>query len=152
MFRDPRPILDPNGHIFAVLAGMPADPTYKASATSVFEEFKAAGQMERFNAKERSHHRGHFPTVMFGISSGNGQPAPARLKTGCHGELVGMLLESAGLSRIANYQDCELVTTRVVNHLTHLLIFSCISTLVTYHVFLLPPLLACCRREDGRIP
>ena len=40
--RDPRPVVDSSGRIFAVLAGMPADPTYEASAQAAFKETKAA--------------------------------------------------------------------------------------------------------------
>jgi hypothetical protein len=104
-FRDPRPIVDPKGYIFAVLAGMPADPTYKASTAAVFNEFKAAGEGEAFKVEECIHRRGRFAALPFGISYGNGQTAPARLRTGGHDGLIEMLRGSKDLKRIANYAD-----------------------------------------------
>jgi hypothetical protein len=117
--RDPRPLVDPHDYVFAVLAGMPADRTYKASTTAIFKQFKAAGQTEAFKAGESIHRRGRFAALPFGISCGNGQKAPARLGTGCHGELVGMLRGSKDLERVANYQDGELGTAGIVICLTH---------------------------------
>jgi hypothetical protein len=103
--RDPRPIIDPHGSIFAVLAGMPADPTYKASAASTYETFKAAGESETFKHAECVHRRGRFAALPFGISYGNGQTVPARLRTGGHAELVETLRGDRGLERIASYAD-----------------------------------------------
>ena len=103
--RDPRPIIDPHGSIFAVLAGTPADPTYKASAASAYETFKDAGEGEAFKHAECFHRRGHFAALPFGISYGNGQTVPARLRTGGHAELVEMLRGDRDLERIASYAD-----------------------------------------------
>jgi hypothetical protein len=84
---------------------MPADPTYKASAASAYEKFKAAGQVEAFKHAECIHRRGQFPALPFGISYGNGQTSPARLGTGGHSELVEMLLGDRCLKRVASYAD-----------------------------------------------
>ena len=85
--RDPHPIADPNGYIFAVLAGMPADHAYKESTMAAFEEFKTVGESKAFAAQQRTHRRGQFAALPFGVSYGNGQVVPARLGTGGHGEL-----------------------------------------------------------------
>jgi hypothetical protein len=84
---------------------MPSDPTYEGSATAVFEEFKAAGEVEAFNTKERAHRRGHFRALPFGISYGGGQAVPARLRPGSHSKLIERLRGSKSLERIANYAD-----------------------------------------------
>jgi hypothetical protein len=96
---------DPEGRIFAVLAGMPADPTYKESTAAVFKDLKAAGESEAFGVKESIHRRGRFPALPFGISYGNGQTVPARLKAGSHEGLIEALRASRDVQRIANYAD-----------------------------------------------
>lgn len=92
---------------------MPADPTYEASAASVYKKYKAAGESEAFKPKERIHRRGQFPALPFGISYGNGQAAPARLSTGGHGELVEMMRGDRDLERIVSYVDCALRTLAI---------------------------------------
>jgi hypothetical protein len=108
--RDPHPVADPNGYVFAVLAGMPSDPTYSATTTTVFKKFKAAGEVEAFGTQESTHRRGQFSALPFGISCGNGQVVPGRLRTGGHGGLVEMLRGSSDLQRVANFADGEFGT------------------------------------------
>lgn len=117
--RDPRPIVDPHGHVFAVLAGMPADPTYVASAASVYEKYKAAGESEVFKTKERVHRRGLFPALPFGISYGNGQTVPARLSTEGHSKLVKTLRGDKNLERIASYADGKFGTAAIAHSCTN---------------------------------
>ena len=104
-YRDPHPIVDSKGHIFAVLAGMPADPTYKASTTSAYLDFKAIGKGKTFSTRQRSHRRGKFAALPFGVSYGNGQTVPARLRTGGRDDLVEQLRSNTHLERIANFID-----------------------------------------------
>jgi hypothetical protein len=87
---------------------MPLDPTYSASTLAAFKKFKAAGEGELFRDGERTHRRGRFSALPFGVSYGNGQRAPARLGTGGHDELVEMLRGSKDLERIASFADGEL--------------------------------------------
>lgn len=103
--RDPHPLVDPNGYIFPVLAGMPADPSYSTATTTAFKKFKAAGEVEAFGAQESVHRRGQFSALPFGVSYGNGQVVPERLRTGSHGGLVKMLRGSHDLERVANFAD-----------------------------------------------
>jgi hypothetical protein len=92
---------------------MPADGTYKESTTAAFEEFKAAGESEAFAVQQRTHRRGRFAALPFGVSYGNGQVVPARLSTGGHDELVEALRGSNELKRIANYADGEFRSSAV---------------------------------------
>ena len=66
--RDPRPIVDPNGSILAVLAGMPANPSYEALTTAAFQEILAAFEKEQFKPTERTQRHGQFPALLFGNS------------------------------------------------------------------------------------
>ena len=55
VIKDPQPMVDPNGHIFAVLADMLADPAYKKSTNVLFKDMKARGAREVFKAEKSTH-------------------------------------------------------------------------------------------------
>lgn len=93
-----------------MLAGRPHDPTFVRAATSAFEFIRANANMETFSKLEAKHRRGHFPALAIGISHGNGQGFPKRLRTGVHVEMIRRLLENENIKRLCLYADGKLVS------------------------------------------
>jgi len=77
------------------------------AATLALEKIRAATIGERFSKLEQEHRRGHFPALSIGISYGNGQGVPERLKTGTHGRIVQDLLDDGNIKRLASYADSK---------------------------------------------
>lgn len=70
--RNAWPIVDPQGRIYAHLAGHPHSKTYTEVIQRANEALrKVAGEM-RFHANQEKSRRGIFPTVNIGMSSGSG--------------------------------------------------------------------------------
>ena len=84
---------------------MPTDRSYRDSTTAAYEEFKHVGKSKAFGNRQRTHRRGQFAALPFGVSYGNGQVVPARLRTGGHDALIDRLRGSKNLERIASYAD-----------------------------------------------
>ena len=83
------------------------DPTYDEAATAVLNMILQAEKTANFNPRLIKHRRGHYPALLFGISYGNGQTIPKRVKVGKHGTLVDSLLASSHLARLASYADSK---------------------------------------------
>lgn len=64
------------------------------------------------NARFRTsnHRRGAFPAMNIGVLFGKGQLRPMRLNDGPHGDMVGRLLASTSVQRLASYASCRLNT------------------------------------------
>lgn len=94
---DPRPILDCDSRVFAVLAGRPADDSYAAAASRAYDLLSSFAQDVNFTAAERKHHRGAFPVVNVGIHHGKGTPQPMWVTDDAHSEKVDALLEDSAI-------------------------------------------------------
>ena len=140
--------MEPNGLIFAVLAGMPDDQAYLESVDSVFREFKDDHRL--FSEDEVSHRRGDYAAQSFGISSGNGLSAPARLCNKGHGSLEERLRGSKHLNRVASYADCEFVILIISILLANPLVLSCFPAVGTKFTCLLQEVHGCGDKGDWR--
>ncbi len=78
-FSDPRPIVDQEGRIVAVMAGQPHNTTYSAACMDAYNEIMAEGEGTNFCCASK-HHRGAFPALNVGISYGKGKKVPTHLQ------------------------------------------------------------------------
>ncbi|TDL19149.1 hypothetical protein BD410DRAFT_727491 [Rickenella mellea] len=78
--RTPKPLVDKDGRVVAVLSGQPKDEEDWAGVTSdAFDAMmKEAAEMS-FSDEQLNHRRGYFPAVGVGASFGGGQRAPGNL-------------------------------------------------------------------------
>ncbi|KAJ6546007.1 hypothetical protein DFH09DRAFT_927467 [Mycena vulgaris] len=75
----PRPLVDNQGRIIAVLVGQPRHNAYREAVERAFWAIRDAGDKECFPASMRRHHRGLFAAVNVGLSYGKGQMTPGWL-------------------------------------------------------------------------
>jgi hypothetical protein len=61
------------------------------------------GRQAIFSGAEKIHRRGSFPAIAVGISNGNGQQEPMRLRHETHIQMVDRLLANASIQRLAEY-------------------------------------------------
>ncbi|KAJ7735270.1 hypothetical protein DFH07DRAFT_780063 [Mycena maculata] len=101
----PRPLLDKNGQIIAVLAGRPNQDDYLKSATSAFHAIRDAGAAAKFPAAMRNHRRGLFAAVNVGLFYGKGQRVPCWLNNKEHSALVEGLLGNGHIQRLVYFAD-----------------------------------------------
>ncbi|PBK79009.1 hypothetical protein ARMGADRAFT_951491 [Armillaria gallica] len=103
--RTPRPIVDGNGVIFAVLAGRPDDPTYVEACDSMYESMKKESEAAGIKTKAKtSHRRGLFSAFSYGLSYGKGQPQPSMLKIDeLYVNFIQRLVNLPSVQRIATY-------------------------------------------------
>ncbi|KAJ7664008.1 hypothetical protein DFH06DRAFT_1268636 [Mycena polygramma] len=101
--RDPRPLVDSLGRIFAVLAGQPSDPSYATCAAAAFTALKNAAAAAQFPADMRKHRRGLFAAINVGLSYGKGQSVPSWLHNKQYDRLADSLLADPHLDRMATY-------------------------------------------------
>ncbi|KAF8194879.1 hypothetical protein K438DRAFT_1587647 [Mycena galopus ATCC 62051] len=101
----PRPLLDRNGRIIAVLAGRPAGQDYLDAAAAAFCAICDAGAEARFPASMRKHQRGLFAAINVGLSYGKGQKLPSWLHTKEYTALAEGLLANPYLNRLAGFAD-----------------------------------------------
>ncbi|KDQ25054.1 hypothetical protein PLEOSDRAFT_1046943, partial [Pleurotus ostreatus PC15] len=104
----PRPLVDSQGRVFAVLAGKPKGESFDADCRQAYQAMDA--ELLEFDLKEakRKHRRGEYPALTVGVSYGNGQTAPSRLASGERGrcaEGLTRLLENPSIQRLAAYGD-----------------------------------------------
>ncbi len=101
---DPRPIVNRQGHIVAVMAGQPHDLTYSAACMNAYDQIVAEGEGANFRQASK-HHRGTFPAVNVGISYGKGQKVPACLQNGILAAIVNQLVSSEAVIQMATYAN-----------------------------------------------
>ncbi|KAI0352293.1 hypothetical protein OH77DRAFT_1409671 [Trametes cingulata] len=107
MHRDPRPILDKNGRVFAVLAGRPKDTRgwtrVNAQVQAAFEQARARYKLD---PKKKCHRRGDFPAVAAGISYGGGQKHVSNLAHDAHNqEVIEEPLREPAIQRVAGFAN-----------------------------------------------
>ncbi|KAK0483110.1 hypothetical protein EDD18DRAFT_1043054, partial [Armillaria luteobubalina] len=105
---DPRPIVDREGRIVAVMAGQPHDPSYSAACMEVHDAILREGAAANFCKPSTSHRRGDFPAVNVGISYGKGQRVPSRLQNGALAAIINRLVGSEAVMRMATYASASL--------------------------------------------
>ncbi|SJL11850.1 uncharacterized protein ARMOST_15261 [Armillaria ostoyae] len=103
--KTPRPIVDKNGVIFAVLAGRPDDPTYLQAADEMYKKMEAESRAANVKARSNQpHHRGLFTAVNVGLSYGKGQPAPSMLNIQSdYTDFIWRLILQPSVQRIAAF-------------------------------------------------
>jgi hypothetical protein len=102
---EPRPLLDKNGRIIAVLAGQPRHEAYRAAVEDAFLTIRNASTEARFPASMRRHRRGLFAAINVGISYGKGQATPCWLNNKEYNGLADSLLANSSIARIAGFAD-----------------------------------------------
>ncbi|KAJ7166568.1 hypothetical protein C8R43DRAFT_877950 [Mycena crocata] len=100
---DPRPLVDAQGRVFAVLAGQPRDPTYAAAAQRVYALLCREGAAAAFPTNMYKHRRGFFAAINVGLSYGKGQTVPSRLRNGNYTGMAGRLLSDPDVKRLATF-------------------------------------------------
>ncbi|KAJ7705954.1 hypothetical protein B0H16DRAFT_1746966 [Mycena metata] len=101
----PRPILDRNGRIIAVLAGQPYHAEYRAATDAAFAAMRSASKTTHFSAEMKKHRRGLFAAVNVGLSYGKGQSTPGWLDGKDYRGLAEEMLANLGIQRMAGFAD-----------------------------------------------
>ncbi|KAJ7254621.1 hypothetical protein B0H12DRAFT_1016828 [Mycena haematopus] len=101
--RTPRPLVDNQGRIFAVLVGQPDEDGYGAAARNVFDFIKREGFATHFPASMRHHRRGLFAAINVGLTHGKGQLTPTWMDNGEYTGLAARLLAHQDIIRMANF-------------------------------------------------
>lgn len=101
----PRPILDSEGRIIALIAGAPNEATYKKDAMDLFDVIVEESNSRTFTKKERKHKRGDFPAINFGFTLPNGFDCPRNLDNKHHAEKIERICGTRGFERISGHQN-----------------------------------------------
>jgi hypothetical protein len=104
--REPCPLIDSQGRIFAVLAGQPRDPSYKLSVAAAFTAIMQEGTAAQFPASMRHHRRGLFAAINVGLTFGKGQKAPTWLLPTDYAAMAQRLLANQHVGRMATFASC----------------------------------------------
>jgi hypothetical protein len=104
--RDPCPLVDSQGRIFAVLAGQPRNPSYKLSIAAAFTTIMQEGTAAQFPASMRHHRRGLFAAINVGLTFGKGQKAPTWLLPTDYAAMAQRLLANQHVRRMATIASC----------------------------------------------
>ncbi|KAI0685212.1 hypothetical protein C8T65DRAFT_592686 [Cerioporus squamosus] len=102
--RTPLPLLDAEGHVFAVLAGSPRDEA--SWSTAVRDATKAMQDLEaeyRFPANAKPNRRGPYPSATVGVSYGGGQKRPSNIAQGRNADAINNILKSPSIIRLAGF-------------------------------------------------
>ncbi|KAF8174537.1 hypothetical protein BJ912DRAFT_931392 [Pholiota molesta] len=104
--RLPRPILDCDGRIVALIAGAPPrDTTYDKDAHDLFKIIIEESDSNTFTKKELVHKRGDFPAINFGYTLPHGYNNPINLDTRHHKKKIDRFRSSLGFTRISAFQN-----------------------------------------------
>ncbi|KAJ6549028.1 hypothetical protein DFH09DRAFT_926354, partial [Mycena vulgaris] len=101
----PRPLVDNQGRIIAVLAGQPRHDAYREAVERAFRAIRDAGDEARFPASMRRHRRGLFAAINVGLSYGKGQTTPGWLNNKEYTGLTEGLLANTDIGRLAGFAD-----------------------------------------------
>ncbi|KAJ7318248.1 hypothetical protein DFH08DRAFT_714882 [Mycena albidolilacea] len=101
----PRPLIDANGRIIAVLAGQPRNDAYRLAVERAFQTISDAAVEARFPASMRRHRRGLFAVMNVGLSYGKGQTTPCWLNNKEYTGIADSLLEDQDIGRMAGFAD-----------------------------------------------
>ncbi|KAJ7818846.1 hypothetical protein B0H14DRAFT_2372927 [Mycena olivaceomarginata] len=101
----PRPLIDANGRIIAVLAGQPHTDAYRLAVERAFQTISDAAVEARFPASMRRHRRGLFAAMNVGLSYGKGQTTPCWLNNKEYTGIADSLLEDQDIGCMAGFAD-----------------------------------------------
>lgn len=111
LIREPRPIVDKSGTIFAALAGQPNDLSYECATYEALDLIMQEGRGAAFSRSEKLHRRGYFPALAVGISYGKGQRQPMKLRNGVHTAMLQRLVGASCIQRLALFANGEFYNT-----------------------------------------
>ncbi len=103
-YRTTKVFVGPDGHVFAIAAAPPRDPTYMEDHDEVCCAFLGVGSRLAFRHVELKHKRGDFPAVNVGVTHARGTKRPVFLKSG-HQDEIDALLGMKGLQRMAKFAN-----------------------------------------------
>ncbi|KAJ3553740.1 hypothetical protein NP233_g12576 [Leucocoprinus birnbaumii] len=103
--KTPRPILDINRRVCAVLAGQPDDKDYEIKCRGVYEAMTSAVSSVVFDDKDKHHVRGDYPVLNVGLTPGQGSTHPINVDLGKYERVVEELLKNDFIQAIARYQN-----------------------------------------------
>ncbi|EIM90993.1 uncharacterized protein STEHIDRAFT_49802, partial [Stereum hirsutum FP-91666 SS1] len=110
-------IIDPHRRLLGVLGGHPDDPNWHRDvlepATALLEQTRLDGDaMDAWTEKQHDARRGDFVSLTAGVSYGGGQQEPGNLKPEkvCQVPLVGRLLRSKPIRRMAGFANSAFMT------------------------------------------
>ncbi|KAF8173442.1 hypothetical protein BJ912DRAFT_931962 [Pholiota molesta] len=104
----PRPIVDRDGRIVALIAGAPPrDTVYDKHAHDLFKIIIEESDSKTFKRNELVHKRGDFPAINFGYTLPNGFNNPINLDARHHKEKIYRLSSSSGFTRISAFQNAS---------------------------------------------
>ncbi|KAG6893826.1 hypothetical protein C0992_008513, partial [Termitomyces sp. T32_za158] len=105
---EPRPLVDSEGRIVAVLAGQPRDSRYQQSAARVYDALVRESQSAAFGLDAAAHRRGRFPALNVGAYYGNGTRTAVNLNSRADPSIAQRLLANPDVERLANFASGEL--------------------------------------------
>ncbi|KAG6855204.1 hypothetical protein H0H87_006867, partial [Tephrocybe sp. NHM501043] len=100
---DPKPLVDVQGHVIAVLLGQPQTERYQLSATAIYDLLDWEAVLANFGTRNLHHGRGRYPAVKVGIIHQQGTKQPMNLSTWGHTEMMGWILANANIYHLANF-------------------------------------------------
>ncbi|TFK61426.1 hypothetical protein BDN72DRAFT_936115, partial [Pluteus cervinus] len=103
--KTPRPILDGDGRVFAVLVGQPDNPNFATSCDRVLSLMLQEGETVEFLRKDKRHRRGNFPAVNVGVMHGKGTQHPINISTAPYASTIQRLLENPDVQRLAAFSS-----------------------------------------------
>ncbi|KAK7032457.1 hypothetical protein VNI00_013015 [Paramarasmius palmivorus] len=102
--RSPRPIVDREGRIIAVLCGRPDSDGFRRAMDGVYNSIMAEGSSAPFG-DQAGHRRGGFPAFNVGCTMGMGSSEPVALNNEDMSPVLARLLQHEGVQRLASYHN-----------------------------------------------
>ncbi|KAJ3562743.1 hypothetical protein NP233_g9386 [Leucocoprinus birnbaumii] len=103
--KTPRPILDIDKRVCAVLASQPNDKEYEIKCSRAYEAMASAANSIVFDDKDVHHIRGDYPVLNVGLTSGQGSTHPTSTDLGKYKPIVEELLSNDFIKDIARHQN-----------------------------------------------
>ncbi|KAJ3575540.1 hypothetical protein NP233_g1027 [Leucocoprinus birnbaumii] len=103
--KTPRPILDIDQRVCAVLAGEPNVNEYEIKCRGVYEAMASAASSIVFYDKDKHHIRGDYPVLNVGLTPGQGSLHPTNVNLGRYEPVVEELLKNDFIKEIARHQN-----------------------------------------------
>ncbi|KAK7024166.1 hypothetical protein VNI00_016544 [Paramarasmius palmivorus] len=100
----PKPIVDKQGRIIAVLCGRPTSGHFKEAMDGVYAAVMEEGRKAPLGDQEE-HRRGSFPAFNVGCTMGMGSSEPVALNTHDMAPVLARLLQHRGVRRLAGYHN-----------------------------------------------
>ncbi|KAJ3569745.1 hypothetical protein NP233_g4852 [Leucocoprinus birnbaumii] len=105
--KTPRPLIDSAGNVFGALAGRPNDEEWLRACEQLYEAMTLESSQKNFEVKYYTH-RGDFPAINVGLTSGQGSKFPHNIRLDKHEGMMQRLLENRDLQYIADHHSWSL--------------------------------------------